>query len=132
MFSKKCFSLKLSYLSPNSFPGLSYFEQTCLDWHNFYRAKHSTGAVTWSSELAQAAQTWSDYLQTSGTLKGANETMRNGAGENILKVTSSPPSPICNSSTDTNCKSCKYFVKWWYDKISYWNFGTGKLFSLSG
>ena len=41
---------------------LNYFEQSCIDYHNFFRSIHNIEHLLWNPELQVSAQKWADYL----------------------------------------------------------------------
>lgn len=41
---------------------LNYFEQSCIDYHNFFRSLHNIEPLLWNPEMQQSAQKWADYL----------------------------------------------------------------------
>ena len=41
---------------------LNYFEQSCIDYHNFFRSLHNIEPLLWNPEMQTSAQKWADYL----------------------------------------------------------------------
>ena len=41
---------------------LNYFQQSCLDFHNFFRSLHRLQPLIWQHDLAESAQKWADFL----------------------------------------------------------------------
>lgn len=41
---------------------LNYFQQSCLDFHNFFRSLHHLKPLMWQPELSASAQKWADFL----------------------------------------------------------------------
>jgi len=48
-----------SFATPFS---LRPFEQSCVDYHNFFRALHNQAPLLWDPSLQESAQKWADYL----------------------------------------------------------------------
>jgi len=64
---------------------VSSFAQTCLDGHNVERQNLGIVALTWSTELAAAAQSWADTIAKKGAL--AHSENRVHIGENTARRT---------------------------------------------
>ncbi|GAA5832144.1 hypothetical protein JCM3766R1_003739 [Sporobolomyces carnicolor] len=75
-------------LIATSSPSLSQLAQDSLKAHNDLRAKHKVAALTWSNELASAAQAWTDkcvYQHGQGKIIGAGENIAAYTGsDNVL------------------------------------------------
>ena len=59
-------------------PSLDAMQQTALDLHNEYRAKHHAPPLVWSAEVADSAQRWADncrFMHSHGTGLGENLAM---------------------------------------------------------
>ena len=41
---------------------LNHFQQSCLDFHNFFRSLHRLQPLMWQPELAESAKKWADFL----------------------------------------------------------------------
>ena len=41
---------------------LNYFEQSCIDYHNFFRSLHNIPPLLWNPQMQQSAQKWAEYL----------------------------------------------------------------------
>ncbi|GAA5893187.1 uncharacterized protein JCM6883_007592 [Sporobolomyces salmoneus] len=69
-------------LAESSSPSLSKLAQDSLKLHNDLRSKHKVDSLTWSDELASAAQDWADLCVFQ---HGKGEEI--GAGENLAAYT---------------------------------------------
>ncbi len=87
-----------------------------LDEHNRYRAKHCAPALTWSDELAAAAQAWAERLRDAGCQFEHSSTKY---GENLAAGTPGhlPPEDV---------------VGMWYDEIADYDFASGKFEMSTG
>jgi uncharacterized protein YkwD len=80
-----------------------------VDAHNGYRKQHCAPPLTWSSELAKAAQAWADSLKKQGC---AFEHSRTRYGENLAGGTSGALDPA--GSTEM-----------WYREVEKYDFKKG-------
>lgn len=81
---------------------LSSFQQSILDRHNFYRAKHGVPSLVWNDVVAQYAQDYADEYKCDGTLNHSHGPY----GENLA----------LGAVTATSA------VDLFYDEIKYYNF----------
>lgn len=87
-----------------------------LDEHNRYRANHCAPALSWSDELAAAAQAWAERLRDTGCQFEHSSTKY---GENLAAGTPGhlPPEDV---------------VRMWYDEIADYDFASGKFEASTG
>ena len=88
---------------PSADPG------TIVAAHNAYRKTQCAGALKWSSQLAADAQAWANqctFAHSPGAWKSAD-----GYGENLYRGSGS-------------LGDAGHAVKWWYDEVNNYNFGT--------
>ena len=77
--------------------------------HNEYRKKHCAPPLTWSAELAKAAQAWADHLKKADC---AFEHSRTRYGENLAGGTSGALDPASS-------------VEMWYREVDKYDFKRG-------
>ena len=96
--------------------GLSADQQAILNAHNFYRAKHCVPLMTWSSDLANGAQSW------------ANGCKQN----NDVFVHSGVPGENLHWSWPVGSEPAKAAVDDWYNEIHAYNFNNPGFSSATG
>ncbi len=113
--------------------GLSFFEQDCLDSHNYFRLLHSAFlTMTWNDDIAQGARNWSQFLLQNQSLLHEDAVLNSqNLGENLWRVFTSPAQPICSNASETSCVNCSQVVTDWYNEISNYNFDTGTAINSS-
>jgi len=89
----------------------SDFQAAVLKAHNDYRAKHSTGAMTWSKAAEEFAQKWCDKLAKENKMYHSTYPERDNMGENLYMQSWAPDADIGANT-----------VKSWYDEESLWDY----------
>ncbi|XP_022245733.1 Golgi-associated plant pathogenesis-related protein 1-like, partial [Limulus polyphemus] len=87
------------------------FPDECLQWHNYYRAKHGVPLLKLSSKLCSYAQEWANHLAKTDSFQHRSDRKY---GENIYMSWSSDP---------TVQISGKVPVDSWYSEIKDYTFG---------
>ncbi|KAJ3268557.1 hypothetical protein HDV01_002575 [Terramyces sp. JEL0728] len=82
-------------------------DQSCLDMHNYLRSLLGVGALTWSNDLANKAQQWSQVCANSDTLKHSDLSY----GENV-------------GMTSGAAYTCASGVKRWFEEYKLYSAGT--------
>jgi len=103
---------------------LSFFNQECLDYHNFFRALHNLKPMTWNFNIANTAQKWATELKARAprTPNSARQRTKNwphsdsptmyrskNVGENIAW------------DLTENGHPCRESVFRWYAELFYFN-----------
>jgi hypothetical protein len=104
--------------------GLNFFQQECLDYHNFFRALHNLEALRWDPELWKTSKLWSKKLIVAAPISPQKTSFRTknwphsdqgtefreeAVGENIAWDLSSAGS------------TCAQAVYRWYSELFYYN-----------
>ena len=92
-------------------PGLSSDFTAVVKAHNNYRNGQCADPLTWSSDLASAAQRWASACTPNGSGGFAHDPNRGSAGENLFWGTRAEG---------------RQAVQWWYDEIKDYNFAAPK------
>lgn len=87
-------------------PGQASDQTTMLKAHNNYRAAHGTPALTWSADLAKAAQDWASAC----TKKHSPGAFGGGYGENLYW------------GQGAGYTGAEVAARWWYNEINQYNF----------
>ena len=93
--------------------------------HNEYRKIHSIPNMIISSDLNKTAQSWAEYLASSGNFQHSDPSQRNNAGENLY--VSYTTAPTINITT-----LAKEAVKDWYDEVSKYDYNQPGFSSTTG
>eukprot|EP01001_Neometanema_parovale_P003620 NODE_147_length_3150_cov_118.375289_g137_i0.p1 GENE.NODE_147_length_3150_cov_118.375289_g137_i0~~NODE_147_length_3150_cov_118.375289_g137_i0.p1 ORF type:complete len:714 (+),score=204.53 NODE_147_length_3150_cov_118.375289_g137_i0:753-2894(+) len=109
-----------STTSSSSFSWTTAQRDEFLKAHNKYRCMHGVSAVTWSTEVAAAAQKWADTLQARGSIGHDNDQ---STGENLY---------MSWSSSSTAVPSPAACTKSWYDEVKDYDFNAPKFSSATG
>ncbi|KAK9701788.1 Cysteine-rich secretory protein family [Popillia japonica] len=89
----------------------SDFITDCLCWHNVYRQRHSSPALTMSSELCHLAQTWANHLAHTNRFYYRNDK---DIGQNLL----------CRQSNSLqNDVSGQEVASYWYSAVRQYDYG---------
>ena len=104
---------------------LNVFRSNSLSKHNGYRATHRSPRMTISSSANNTAQTWAQYLASSGSFQHSSASQRNNAGENLYVYYTTAPSISSDSLANTAVKS-------WYDEVKLYNYNSPGFSSATG
>ncbi len=104
---------------------LNVFRSNALSKHNSYRATHRSPSMTISSSANNTAQSWAQYLASSGSFQHSSASQRNNAGENLYVYYTTAPSISSDSLANTAVKS-------WYDEVKAYNYNSPGFSSATG
>ncbi|XP_071051293.1 venom allergen 3-like [Onthophagus taurus] len=89
----------------------SDFITDCLCWHNVYRQRHTSPALSMSSELCHLAQTWANHLAHTNRFYYRNDK---DIGQNLF---CRPSTPLQNDVSGTEVAS------YWYSAVRQYDYG---------
>jgi len=104
---------------------LNVFRSNALSKHNGYRAIHRSPSMTISSSANNTAQTWAQYLASSGSFQHSSASQRRNAGENLYVYYTTAPSISSDSLANTAVKS-------WYDEVKLYNYNSPGFSAATG